>query len=127
MLPLLVSEISALGGFWDEEQHEDEEQEWGVLVIGLYQISAASQKFPLIWCALAKTTYLYLYLYLEGDKVTKGLMVVALAKVPHLYLYLYLYLEGANITKGVIVVALAKTPPVPPDPQSLCATSSWWN
>ena len=31
MIPLSVSEISALGGFCDEEH---EQQEWGILVVG---------------------------------------------------------------------------------------------
>ena len=33
MIPLSVSEISALGGFCDKQQQQHE-QEWGILVVG---------------------------------------------------------------------------------------------
>ena len=34
MIPLLVSEISALGGFCDEDEGEQDEEELGILVVG---------------------------------------------------------------------------------------------
>ena len=41
MIPLSVSEISALDGFCDEEH---EQQEWGILVVGLRMIRCVSSE-----------------------------------------------------------------------------------
>ena len=36
MIPLSVSEISALDGFCDVQQQDEDEEELGILVVGFY-------------------------------------------------------------------------------------------
>ena len=71
MIALSVSEISALGGFCDEQ--DEDEEELGILEVGLFQVELS--KFPR--SELDVTTY-QCQLLLQSDPLCVGLELFAL-------------------------------------------------
>ena len=57
LTPLLVSEISTLGGFCDEDEEEQDKEELGILVVGFpSKWTKVSLALPLTQCSAEKSS-----------------------------------------------------------------------